>query len=108
MAGDDVRSRLLAGKRTTCCRYRVYLWVRRVNRSRHASSGRTCAGRRVYQGRQKEALKALHDDLSKALADDEVERPKLQVALPPYAPNFYENYIDSSTHQPFYQLSSMV
>jgi hypothetical protein len=32
------------------------------------------------------ALKALHDDLSKALADDEVERRKLSVALLPHVP----------------------
>jgi Zn/Cd-binding protein ZinT len=54
------------------------------------------------------ALKALHDDLSKALADDEVERRKLSVALLPYARKFYENYIDTSKHQPFYRPSSMV
>jgi urease alpha subunit len=54
------------------------------------------------------ALKALHDDLSKALADDEVERRKLSVALLPHARKFYENYIDTSKHQPFYRPSSMV
>ena len=41
------------------------------------------------------ALKALHDDLSKALADDEVERRKLSVALLPYARKFdQKNYIE--------------
>jgi 5-methylthioadenosine/S-adenosylhomocysteine deaminase len=54
------------------------------------------------------ALKALHDDLNKALADDEVERRKLSVALLPYARKFYENYIDTSKHQPFYRPSSTV
>ena len=54
------------------------------------------------------ALKALHDDLTKALADDEVDRRKLSVALLPYARKFYENYIDPSKHVPFYRPSSMV
>ena len=54
------------------------------------------------------ALKALHDDLGKALADDEVERRKLSVALLPHARKFYANYIDTSKHQPFYRPSSMV
>ena len=54
------------------------------------------------------ALKALHDDLSKALADDEVERRKLSKALLPYARKFYADYIDTSKHQPFYRPSSMV
>jgi cytosine/adenosine deaminase-related metal-dependent hydrolase len=54
------------------------------------------------------ALKALHDDLSKALADDEVERRNLSKALLPYARKFYADYIDTSKHQPFYRPSSMV
>jgi cytosine/adenosine deaminase-related metal-dependent hydrolase len=54
------------------------------------------------------ALKALHDDLSKALADDEVERRKLSKALLPHARKFYADYIDTSKHQPFYRPSSMV
>ena len=54
------------------------------------------------------ALKALHDDLTKALADDEVERRKLSVALLPHARKFYQNYMDPSKHQPFYRPSSMV
>jgi len=53
-------------------------------------------------------LKALHDDLGKALADDEVERRKLSVALLPHARRFYENYMDPSKHQPFYSPSSRV
>jgi predicted component of type VI protein secretion system len=52
------------------------------------------------------ALKALHDDLSKALSHDEVERRS--VALLPHAQKFYENYVDTSKHQPFYRPSSMV
>src|SRR5689334_9791718 len=54
------------------------------------------------------ALKALHDDLSKALSDDEVERRKLSKALLPHVRKFYANYIDTSKHQPFYRPSSMV
>src|SRR6516164_2886345 len=73
-----------------------------------------CDGEVIYQDGKftkvdrTAALKALHDDLSKALADDEVERRKLSVALLPYARKFYENYIDTSKHQPFYRPSSMV
>ena len=40
------------------------------------------------------ALRALHDDLSKALADDEVERRKLSKALLPHVKAFYANYFD--------------
>src|SRR6266567_1712809 len=54
------------------------------------------------------ALKALHDDLSKALSDDEAERRKLSKALLPHARKFYADYIDTSKHQPFYRPSSMV
>jgi len=54
------------------------------------------------------ALKALHDDLTKALADDEVERRKLSVAMLPHARKFYANYMDPSKHVPFYRPSSMV
>jgi hypothetical protein len=54
------------------------------------------------------ALKALHDDLSKALADDEVERRKLSKALLPHVKRFYTNYFDPEKHQPFYRQSSRV
>jgi hypothetical protein len=54
------------------------------------------------------ALKALHDDLSKALADDEVERRQLSKALLPHVRKFYDDYIDTSKHQPFYRPSSIV
>jgi 5-methylthioadenosine/S-adenosylhomocysteine deaminase len=73
-----------------------------------------CDGEVIYQhGKftkvdKMAALKALHDDLSKALSDDEVERRKLSVALLPHARKFYANYIDPSEHQPFYRPSSMV
>src|SRR6266508_2533645 len=55
-----------------------------------------CDGEVIYQDGKftkvdkTAALKALHDDLAKALADDEVERRKLSVALLPYARKFYE------------------
>mgnify|MGYP003704231237 CR=1 FL=1 len=49
-----------------------------------------------------------HDDLAKALSDDEVERRKLSVALLPHVRKFYAGYIDPSKHQPFYRPSSMV
>ena len=54
------------------------------------------------------ALKALHDDLSKALSDDEVERRNLSKALLPHAKRFYADYIDPSRHEPFYRPSSRV
>src|SRR5579862_5984039 len=44
------------------------------------------------------ALRALHDDLSNALADDEVERRKLSKALLPHVKAFYANYFDPSAH----------
>lgn len=54
------------------------------------------------------ALKALHDDLSKALADDEIERRNLSKALLPHVRKFYADYIDPRAHQPFYRPSSRV
>ena len=54
------------------------------------------------------ALKDLHDDLSRALADDEVERRQLSKALLPHARRFYADYIDPSRHEPFYRPSSRV
>ena len=54
------------------------------------------------------ALKQLHDDLSKALSDDEVERRKLSKALLPHARRFYAGYIDPARHEPFYRPSSRV
>jgi cytosine/adenosine deaminase-related metal-dependent hydrolase len=54
------------------------------------------------------ALKALHDDLQKALSDDEVERRKLSKALLPHVKKFYGNYFDPRAHQPFYRQSSRV
>ena len=54
-----------------------------------------CDGEVIYQDGKftkvdrTAALKALHDDLTKALSDDEVERRKLSVALLPHARKFY-------------------
>jgi cytosine/adenosine deaminase-related metal-dependent hydrolase len=52
------------------------------------------------------ALKALHEDLQKALSDDEVERRRLSKALLPHVKAFYAGYIDPERHQPFYRPSS--
>jgi cytosine/adenosine deaminase-related metal-dependent hydrolase len=54
------------------------------------------------------ALKALHDDLQRALSDDEVERRNLSKALLPHVKAFYANYFDPQQHQPFYRPSSRV
>ena len=54
------------------------------------------------------ALQSLHDDLSKALTDDEVERRGLSKALLPHVKEFYANYIDPARHEPFYRPSSRV
>jgi 5-methylthioadenosine/S-adenosylhomocysteine deaminase len=73
-----------------------------------------CDGEVIYQdGRftkvdRHAALKALHDDLAKALSDDEVERRKLSKALLPHVRKFYANYIDPKRHEPFYRPSSRV
>ena len=81
-----------------------------------ASAVRTvmCDGEVIYQdGRftkvdRDGALKALHDDLARALSDDEVERRNLSKALLPHARRFYADYIDSARHEPFYRPSSRV
>jgi cytosine/adenosine deaminase-related metal-dependent hydrolase len=73
-----------------------------------------CDGEVIYQDGKftkvdrTAALKALHDDLAKALSDDEVERRNLSKALLPHARKFYADYIDTSKHVPFYRPSSMV
>jgi 5-methylthioadenosine/S-adenosylhomocysteine deaminase len=54
------------------------------------------------------ALKALHDDLQKALTNDEVERRNLSKALLPHVRKFYADYIDPAKHEPFYRASSRV
>jgi cytosine/adenosine deaminase-related metal-dependent hydrolase len=73
-----------------------------------------CEGEVIYEsGRftrvdRDGALKVLHDDLSRALSDDEVERRQLSKALLPHAKRFYADYIDPSRHEPFYRPSSRV
>jgi cytosine/adenosine deaminase-related metal-dependent hydrolase len=68
-----------------------------------------CNGEVVYEhGRftkvdRQAALAALHRDLDKALADDEVERRKLSKALLPHVRRFYADYIDPKAHDPFYR-----
>jgi 5-methylthioadenosine/S-adenosylhomocysteine deaminase len=54
------------------------------------------------------ALKTLHDELQRALSDDEVERRKLSKALLPHVKKFYANYFDPAEHEPFYRQSSRV
>jgi cytosine/adenosine deaminase-related metal-dependent hydrolase len=54
------------------------------------------------------ALAALHQDLQRALADDEVERRNLSKALLPHVRAFYASYIDPTRHEPFYRPSSRV
>lgn len=54
------------------------------------------------------ALRTLHDQLSHALADDEVERRKLAKALLPHVKAFYATYFDPEQHEPFYRPSSRV
>jgi cytosine/adenosine deaminase-related metal-dependent hydrolase len=52
------------------------------------------------------ALRALHDDLQRALADDEVERRGLSKALLPHVKAFYAGWFDPASHTPFYRPSS--
>lgn len=54
------------------------------------------------------ALRALHEDLQRALGDDEVERRQLSKALLPHVRAFYKGYADPSAHVPFYRPSSRV
>jgi cytosine/adenosine deaminase-related metal-dependent hydrolase len=71
-----------------------------------------CDGEVIYEnGRftrvdKDAALQALHEDLSKALSDDEVERRQLSKELLPHVRNFYAKYIDPAKHEPFYRQSS--
>jgi 5-methylthioadenosine/S-adenosylhomocysteine deaminase len=73
-----------------------------------------CDGEVIYTGGKftkvdrDGALKALHDDLQRALSDDEVERRKLSKALLPHVKEFYAGYFDPARHQPFYRPSSRV
>ena len=52
------------------------------------------------------ALRALHEDLQRALSDDEVERRRLSKSLLPHVRAFYTNYFDPEQHAPFYRQSS--
>jgi cytosine/adenosine deaminase-related metal-dependent hydrolase len=54
------------------------------------------------------ALRTLHEDLKRALADDEVERRKLSKALLPHVKAFYAGYFDPAEHAPFYRPSSRI
>jgi hypothetical protein len=54
------------------------------------------------------ALAELHQDLQKALTDDEVARRGLSKALLPHVKAFYAGYIDPARHEPFYRPSSRV
>jgi len=52
------------------------------------------------------ALRALHEDLQRALPDDEVERRRLSKSLLPHVRAFYANYFDPDQHAPFYRQSA--
>jgi hypothetical protein len=54
------------------------------------------------------ALRALHEDLLRALSDEEVERRHLSKALLPHVKAFYADYFNPEQHQPFYRPSSRV
>ena len=80
----------------------------------HAVNLVMCDGEVIYRdGRftrvdRDGALNALHDDLQKALSNDEVERRNLSKELLPHVRRFYSNYFDPQMHQPFYRQSSKV
>jgi len=71
-----------------------------------------CDGVIIYEdGRfmcvdQAASLQALHEDLQRALTDDELERRGLSKLLLPHVKRFYTNYFDPEAHQPFYRPSS--
>ena len=73
-----------------------------------------CDGEVIYnEGRftkvdRDAALRALHEDLQRALSDDEVERRRLSKALLPHVKAFYAGYVDPEQHQPFYRRSSRI
>ncbi len=76
--------------------------------------GVICDGELIYaDGRftrvdRDAALRSLHDELGKALTDDEVERRGLSKALLPYVKAFYSGYIHPARRAPFYRSSSRV
>src|ERR1051326_7406053 len=49
------------------------------------------------------AVRALHEDLQRALSDDEVERRRLSKSLLPHVRAFYANYLNPEHHAPFYR-----
>jgi hypothetical protein len=53
-------------------------------------------------------LQSVHEELKKALTDDEIERRGLSKALLPHVKAFYASYIDPARHEPFYRPSSRV
>lgn len=71
-----------------------------------------CDGEVIYQDGKftrvdrDAALRALHEDLQRALSDDEVERRRLSKALLPHVKSFYAGYFDPKQHQSFYRPSS--
>ncbi len=73
-----------------------------------------CDGEVIYEdGRftrvdQAASLQALHEDLQRALTDEEVARRGLSKALLPHVKAFYANYFDPESHEPFYRPSSRV
>ncbi|WP_428484216.1 amidohydrolase family protein [Rhodopila sp.] len=54
------------------------------------------------------ALTSLHDELQRALTQDEVDRRGLSKALLPHVKAFYADYINPERHEPFYKPSSRV
>jgi 5-methylthioadenosine/S-adenosylhomocysteine deaminase len=86
-----------------------------VQRAKQQSVKMTmCDGEVIYQDGiftktdKTAALKALHDDLNKALTQDETERRRLSAALLPHVREFYSGYMDPAKHEPFYRSSSRV
>src|SRR5262249_35435760 len=71
-----------------------------------------CDGEGIYHDRKftrvdrHDALRALHEDLQRALSDDEVERRGLSKALRPHVRALYGNNCDPDQHAPFYRQSS--
>ena len=71
-----------------------------------------CDGEIIYQNSKftkvdrDGALRALHEDLQRALSDDEVERRRLSKSLLPHVREFYANYFDPGQHAPFYRQSA--
>ncbi len=71
-----------------------------------------CAGEVIYRDGvftrvdREAVLQALHQDLSRALTDEEVERRQLSKALLPHVEAFYRDYIAPERFEPFYRQSS--